>query len=87
MPQNTVLTLQNQKDRVPAIQAVATGQLNQPYLALPAGSVVSLVTAGVATDTAATAGAASALPATPAGYLYFLSPDGNSLVKVPYYNA
>jgi hypothetical protein len=35
--------------------------------------------------TSATAGAASALPATPAGYVSFTLPDG-TIGKFPYYN-
>lgn len=37
------------------------------------------------TATSATAGAASALPATPAGYLVITLPNGTP-AKVPYYN-
>jgi len=63
--------------------------LQQIVLALNAQTQTwgkSLLNITSSSATTATAGSASALPATPAGYFTMLNPTTGNPVKVPYYN-
>lgn len=66
--QNILTTLQS--------LVTAVNNLNQ--------TVLAVFPQGTGTTTSATAGGASALPATPAGYLSITLADGTA-AKVPYY--
>lgn len=64
---------------------VAVMQGGVKNLANLVGAIQSVFPQQTGTSTSATAGVASALPATPAGYIIVTLPNG-STVKVPFYN-
>lgn len=51
------------------------------------GNVYVLDFVGASTATAATAGSASNLPASPAGYIQAIHPSNGSVIKIPFYLA
>lgn len=64
---------------------VNVNQLGVQALNAIVTAIKAIFPQGTGTATSATAGSASALPATPAGYLNVTLPSG-AQAKVPYYN-